>query len=535
MLPEESALSLLPRRDAYALARALVGLPWSHVPVSPLVQSILSQLDVNRPEDNRLLRRILTPDVLRQILAEDPNHPLPDTSEPPIEMVPELPASAQLNTAQKKQARSVGRWLDDYLQWAGAAANETPLCFHEGIGLYLVAVAIGRRLYISTPWRQRVHPNIYVMIVAISTYYRKSAGLNLATEITHASIPHMILPQPGSPENFMNMLGGVLPPNFEDIPLADRERLTKGNTFAAQRGILRDEISALFKSMGKDYMAGLKELIMQLYDCPPYLDSNTNQRGLVVIRDTALSILGATTPAELGSAISVSDWYNGNLARFALLTPEPEYAVRPPQAAGIEPSGLAQRLRALHEKLPPPPAPTALGNTPPAESWSLVADIWTHCHAYEQALREMTAPNSRLDDRLRAVYGRLHVQALKIAILLAALDWADVGQAPRPEVRPAHWFRAQLIAETWRASAHRLLRDLSENEELRLEDRILGVLAANPDGLTLRNLYRTLKSTRKLVMDAVSALMQDRRIIKLSVGGTDGRPGPRPDIYRRVE
>ncbi len=37
----------------------------------------------------------------------------------------------------------------------------------------------------------------------------------------------------------------------------------------------------------------------------------------------------------------------------------------------------------------------------------------------------MTAPNSALDDRLRAIYGRLHVQAIKVAILLAALDWAD--------------------------------------------------------------------------------------------------------------
>jgi hypothetical protein len=48
-------------------------------------------------------------------------------------------------------------------------------------------------------------------------------------------------------------------------------------------------------------MAGLKELIMTLYDCPPYLDSNTNNKGLLVIRDAALSILGAATPAELAT------------------------------------------------------------------------------------------------------------------------------------------------------------------------------------------------------------------------------------------
>ena len=84
-----------------------------------------------------------------------------------------------------------------------------------------------------------------------------------------------------------------------------------------------------------------------------------------------------------------------------------------------------------------------------------------------------------LDDRLRAIYGRLHVQAIKVAILLAALDWADEdGGLPHPKVTVAHWYRAQQIAEEWRASAHRLLADLGENEEGRLENRVLSLLKA---------------------------------------------------------
>jgi hypothetical protein len=174
--------------------------------------------------------------------------------------------------------------------------------------------------------------------------------------------------------------------------------------------------------MGRDYMAGLKELIMTLYDCPPYLDSNTNNKGLVVIRDAALSILGVATPAELSTALSSSDWFNGNLARFGLLTPEPDYKERAAPKDSQTPTELASRLRRLHERLPEPPLPDALGEKKTSEAWSLSADIWTACHAYEQALRAMTAPSSSLDDRLRAVYGRLHVQAIKVATLLAALD-----------------------------------------------------------------------------------------------------------------
>jgi hypothetical protein len=281
-------------------------------------------------------------------------------------------------------------------------------------------------------------------------------------------------------------------------------------------------------------MSGMKELIMQLYDCPPYLDTNTNNRGLVVIRDTALSILGAATPAELASALTANDWYNGNLARFALLTPELDYKERPAPAGELNPASLVARLRTLHEKLPAPAAPAALGDKEHSEAWSLVADIWQPCHAYEQALRKLTAPTSSLDDRLRAVYGRLHVHALKTAIILAALDWADDGAQGRPVVRPAHWYRAQQIAEVWRASAHRLLHELGDSEELRLEVRILRLLIAHPDGLSTRSIYRTLKTTRKPVTEALTALEQDNRIQRVPTTA-DGRPGPRPDLFRLTD
>lgn len=526
----------LSSHDLYALSRAFVGMSWEGVPLSPAAALLLAHLDPNQPEDLRFLRKVLGQGLIQAILAVDPNAPPPDVAprSADLNIVPELPEAARLTEAQIREAKHVGSWLTEYVTWAGKAANETPLMFHQGAGLYLAAVAVGRRLYIRTPWRQQVFPNLYLMIVALSTYYRKSAGLNLAAEVARLALPHMIMPQPGSPENFMAMLGGILPPNFSDLPQADRSRLEKGNRFAAQRGLLRDELSGLFKSMGRDYMAGLKELIMTLYDCPAYLDSNTNNKGLVVIRDAALSILGAATPAELGNALTVNDWYNGNLARFVLLTPETDYHERTAPRDSHAPVELAERLRKLHEWLPEPPPAAALGDAPDAEAWSLVADFWSACHAYEQALRAMTAPQSTLDDRLRAIYGRLHVQAIKVAILLAALDWSDAeGERGQLKVTSAHWYRAQMIAEEWRASAHRLLADLGEHEEGRLEVRILSLLRSS-GGATVRELYRSLRSTRKPVVEALRALEEDGCIIRLANEGGGGR-GPRTDLYQVID
>ena len=525
---------VLTPQDAYVLARALVGMDWSDVPLSPATALLLAQLDPTTAEDTKILRRILGQELLLEILKVDPNSDPPQVASRTrdLNIVPELPESLQMTNRKLDGAANVGLWLNDYVEWAGSAANETPLSFHQGAGLYLIAMAIGRRLYVQTPWRQKVFPNLYLMIVAVSTYYRKSAGLSLAQEVARLAIPHMLMPQPGSPENFMSMLGGILPPNFSDIPQADRQRLEHGNRFAAQRGLLRDELSGLFKSMGRDYMAGMKELIMTLYDCPAYLDSNTNNKGLVVIRDAALSIMGAATPAELGNALSVADWFNGNLARFGLLTPEDHYEERPALLESETPTNLADRLRQLHEALPDPPQANALGESPSAEVWSLTARIWPDVHAYEQALRAMTAPDSPLDDRLRAIYGRLHVQALKVAMLLAAMDWIDLGGQARPTVEPAHWYRAQMITESWRASAHRLLADLGENEEARLENRILGLMRGQQSAVTVREIYRALRSTRKPVVEALKALETDGVVLRVE-GPT--KPGRKSEMYTLIQ
>ena len=71
--------------------------------------------------------------------------------------------------------------------------------------------------------------------------------------------------------------------NFDKLPKAQQERLTKGQPFAAQRGLLKDEVAGLFGAINKrDYMAGMKDLLMELYDCPDYFDKDT-QTGLNIV------------------------------------------------------------------------------------------------------------------------------------------------------------------------------------------------------------------------------------------------------------
>lgn len=457
----------------------------------------------------KALYAMLDATTAHQMMCLDTDAPLPSEQE-------QAPQSAIPAIQVKAPKSAVGAWQRDYVKWAADTANETPIIFHEGTSLFLGALAIGRRVCLHTHWNEALYPNLYIMMVAVSTYYRKTAALRLATQVAKGAIPHMLLPEPGSPENFINLLAGEV--NFASLKPRDKARFERALPFSGQRGVIRDELSGLFKSMARDYMAGMKERIMQMYDCPDYLDISTNTRGIVTARNIALSILGAATPAELRIALTLGDWHNGTLARFALLTPEPDYAERPSAIEPQSPNGLIARLRKLHESLPEPRMPN---DEQESEEWSLTVEkapeFWREVGAYEKALRELTRPGSGLEDELRALYGRLHIHALKVAIILTMLDWADSGAKGRPVVTLDHLRRAFEISEAWRASAHRFKVQMTETLESLIEDRILAYIRAR-GALTARDVYRGLALKAKDANEALERLLNAGQIIAYEKG-----------------
>lgn len=418
-------------------------------------------------------------------------------------------------------------WVERYMAWAGATGNQTPLIFHQAAGLWLLATAIGRRLYGEAPWGVRIYPNLYLMLVAGTTFYCKSTAYKLAESVARAAIPHMLMPTPGSPERFQEALAGRMPSNFDKLPKAQQERLTKGQPFAAQRGLLKDEVAGLFGAINKrDYMVGMKDLLMELYDCPDYFDKDT-QTGLNVVENAALSILGVTTPASLGSAINAGDWDNGLLVRFALLMPEPDYAERPASTMyQPAPDNLIDDLRQLHERLPVP-AMTEMGWSAPG-ALRLNVECWRECQQYGDDLRQLCDPRREveLDERLKGVYGRMHVQAFKLVALFAALDWLVTSDAA-PTVTVEHWHAAQAITDRWRTSAHRLLEQLDKSGEAvverRQQDRMLTLIRAQGRaGCELRDLYRQMHVTAKVGRQVAQELVRSGLVAQVSIDGAEG-------------
>lgn len=140
----------------------------------------------------------------------------------------------------------------------------------------------------------------------------------------------------------------------------DRAAWTARRAYAAQRGMILDEMSGLMAGAGKDYNAGLVESLLRFYDCDPRYERSTRAQGQVIVRNSSLCLLGASTPAAMFPHIrSERLWAMGWWPRFAILTPEEQRpAWQEPRDVG-EPAELCEWLQELDKCLPAATWPNA--------------------------------------------------------------------------------------------------------------------------------------------------------------------------------
>ena len=186
-----------------------------------------------------------------------------------------------------------------------------------------------------------------------------------------------------------------------------------------------------------------------------------------------------------------------------------------PEAATM-PSRLVDSLKVLAlESLPLPSSAMTESGVKVEPVQPLVAEVEAaaleHWEAYAKALGHTLLAQGAVDEQLFASYGRLPMMAMKVALLLATMDWAEESnRASAPTIRATHWQAAQLITEEWRASLHRLVSLSQTTSEERLQDRILQkVESVNSEGITLRDLQRHLHRRREELERVVEGMVKD--------------------------
>jgi len=454
--------------------------------------------------------------------AEQPNLP------PPAEDagVPELPPQAQLDPGAG--ALTSGSWVSEYLTFAAQAAPMSDPAFHLSCALFLLSTAVARRVHIQAG-AGRLYPNLYQLIIAPSTLHHKTTALHLAGHVLQASgVEVMLLPPRQTPESLVFEMGTVHPQTYSAWSRSEQAHWLSERAFAAQRGWLIDEASQLLESFNRDYTAGLLPLVLSLYDCPEREASQTIGRGRQTIQNGYLTLLGATTPAALAQHLQRSaHWSNGLWARFALVSPDqevPGWQFLPQQIQ--PPPDLASRLNQLaFQSLGVPQvqetSDRAMVDALPEVTALLPVEVYAAWERYARALSYDLLISGQIDSRLWPSYGRLHIAAMKVALLLAVSDWNDQGGSPLPlEIGLRHWSQAQAIAESWRLSAHRVLGDASRGEERSREERVLRALSnSGPAGFTAREIYQRVHLPRAAVNDVLYSLERDGLVSRLRVEG----------------
>ena len=441
------------------------------------------------------------------VFAADPTREAP-SRKPAPEMtmkaeMPALPASARLSDAVLASAEGVGSWLTDYVAYAEKRSPMTPETFHEAAGLWLGGVAIARRLYCPLSFDD-IWPNLYILWVAKTTIFRKTTAFKLVSQLANEVLEHLLLPQEFTPEALLSELAGKDPLGIDDAPQDHQDLWRARQNFSAQRGMIMDEFSGVLASARKDYNAGLTETILRLHDCPLRWERRTQTHGLIRVQRPYLSILSATTLKALRPHLADHAWLSGFWPRFALLYPDKErpdyqYVRERPET----PAGLTEHLNRLACNLLPYPA---FPRPPEAQAVKLSGDALGAWERYSKAVGYDLLTNE-LDEKLWGLYGRLPVQGVKVATVLAALDWDGEDT---PVITLAHWAKAQQIVEGWRASVHRLLVPEQAQAEQAFEEKLMDVVRRFGDpGMTARNVARYAHCSRNQVEPVLDRLVRD--------------------------
>jgi len=169
---------------------------------------------------------------------------------------------------------------------------DCPDIYNRTSAILLIATLLARRVYFKFG-TQKIYINIWAVIVAPSTTYRKSTSINIAKNIIRTFYQDYLFPEEFSQEALM-------------------EYFKKSGS----KGILIwSEFGAFLAASQKQYMAGIKEFLSDLYDCPDF-KKRILKKDTYIIEEPYINILTATTLEWFLRSIGESDIMGGFLARF---------------------------------------------------------------------------------------------------------------------------------------------------------------------------------------------------------------------------
>jgi hypothetical protein len=214
-------------------------------------------------------------------------------------------------------------FISDFVAYAEESTDAPPI-YHRFMGYGTLSAVVGRNVYL-TYGSQPLYCNLWIILIGKSSVLHKSTSLNYARDLIREVKSDIILPNEFTPEKLVAVLA--------DNP---------------QGVFIWDELASFLGQTGKDYMAGTKEIMTNLYDCPPVYSRKT-KGDAAEIRDPYVVVLAATTPDWMTKQLTQADIRGGFLPRFICVPAYDKEKVLPvpPPADMAKRAALIEHLRAI--------------------------------------------------------------------------------------------------------------------------------------------------------------------------------------------
>ena len=196
----------------------------------------------------------------------------------------------------------------EYFDYAEPITDAPPV-YHLFTALSTIGAAIGNKAYINFG-PNRIYPNLWIILLAPSSIFRKTTCINIARSI----------------------LDKISPKSVFAHHITTEKMLSELNNHPA--GIITPfEFKSLMMMLAKDYNNGLKELLTEIYDSPASLKRSTMGNSFEII-NPSLSILSASTLSWFNESVKSGDVFGGFLSRFLFVpsTTKKEFMAFPPDA-----------------------------------------------------------------------------------------------------------------------------------------------------------------------------------------------------------
>ncbi len=354
----------------------------------------------------------------------------------------------------------------------------SPLCYHLGVGLSLLAVTCPENY--GTTYAGPLRSNLFTLLVGRSGEDQKSSAINIGRSLLDEACPGRIGDFPGSPEGLIDSLQGA---STQLIPMS--------------------EFGRFLSSAQKGYFEPIKTLMADLWDCHPVQRAKANGKHIRV-ESPRLNVMAACSIPYLERHTLSEDWTGGFMGRWAVMYGRRERIDPFPSGDDTHTPHLIREIERMVETTE---AGWCNGLDPEAKKlWS----NWYH-DLYKRRMPSM-------------VIG-LRSRAPTIALKTALLYGWDFGPArlnrrwfiSRDELVPAIKF-----AELHIKSLIALSEKIADHPDARLRRQVLLALEEYRGEATLGQILTKLKMRKRPVQESLDALLEEGKVLKTAIPRSTG-------------